>query len=64
MFFNARPEYEIERVELGSGHCEVTVKTRLISRMTEREIGAGASITQLHARAGDVGGQPSAEPGG
>jgi hypothetical protein len=41
MFFNVRPEYEIERVELGAGHVEYIVKTALISRTTEKKVGAG-----------------------
>lgn len=41
MLFNVRPEYEIERVELGEGHVEFIIKVTLISRATEKKVGAG-----------------------
>ena len=41
MFFNAWPDYTVKPVELGSGHVEYVVTTRLISRATGGILGAG-----------------------
>lgn len=41
MFFNVRPEYNVERAELGAGHVEYIVKTNLISRVSGLPVGAG-----------------------
>lgn len=41
MFFNTRPEYDVERSELGAGHVEYIIKTKLISRTSGLPVGAG-----------------------
>jgi GH24 family phage-related lysozyme (muramidase) len=41
MYFNAAPRFKIERNEMGEGHVEFIVTTRLISRVTGRTIGEG-----------------------
>jgi hypothetical protein len=41
MLFNSRPEHSTERFDLGGGHVEFIVTTRLISRVNDREVGQG-----------------------
>jgi hypothetical protein len=42
MFFNARPAYKVQPMDLGKdGHVEYIVETTLLSRSTGKEIGAG-----------------------
>lgn len=41
MFFNAAPRYRTERCEMGNGHVEFIVTTRLIHRGTDKTIGSG-----------------------
>lgn len=41
MFFNVRPDYQVERVEIGEGHVEFIINTVLINRASQRIVGAG-----------------------
>ena len=41
MYFNCRPEYTVEKTELGNGHVEFNVATTLYSRTSGEPVGAG-----------------------
>jgi hypothetical protein len=41
MYFNSRPKRTIERVDLGGGHVEYIITTKIVSRATKEYIGEG-----------------------
>ena len=41
MYLNVYPEYEVEAAELGGGHVEYLVNTRLVSRASGARVGSG-----------------------
>lgn len=41
LYFNATPDHQIERMELGNGHVEFLITTRLVSRSTGVVVGMG-----------------------
>lgn len=41
MMYNTMPEYDVERIEIGNGHLECLVKTRLVSRSSGMTVSTG-----------------------
>src|SRR4051812_45396528 len=41
LYFNAAPDHQVERYELGNGHVEFLITTRLVSRGAGTTIGMG-----------------------
>jgi len=41
LYFNVRPEFTVNKIEIGNGHCEVDIKTVLVNRETNERVGEG-----------------------
>lgn len=65
MFFNVRPKYFVERLELGDGHVEFIVHTDLINRASDRVDGSGVgscSTMESKYRYRDAEGEVTDQP--